>query len=134
MNQPAGYQPQESSDPTVALIVEIIFGLGGVLGLGWLYAGNIAISLMVFFGYVVLVFIEFWIVALSFGLAGCIILPLNLVMIVISGFKARDYMRNTGASGSIARLLLGLVAGGGFLCGGILLISLAGGLLANFIQ
>ena len=120
-------QAGESSDAQIARSIEAIFGLFGILGMGWLYAGNIGVSISVFLGYAVLAFIEFWIALATLGIAACVILPLNLTIVIVSSFKARDYVLKTGAKGSIANLLVGLVIGTVVVCGGLALIASAGG-------
>lgn len=109
------------STDVIAMIVEIVFGLFGILGMGWLYAGNIPVAIGAFIGYVVLVFIEIAIITVSFGLAACIIVPLNLVITIVSGLRARDYVRSSGASGSIVNVIIGIVLGVVVICGGITL-------------
>lgn len=125
--QPTNYR-SDSSD-TIAMVVEILFGLFGILGMGWLYAGNIGISLLVFFGFAVVVFIETFVASITFGIAACVIIPLNIAIAVISGMRARDYVRNSGAKGSVVYLLIGLVVGGAVICGGIFLLLMLGGAL-----
>lgn len=119
--------PSDSSD-TIAMMLEIIFGMFGMLGLGWLYAGNIPIAIAAFIGFIIVAFIEIAVVAATLGLAACLILPINLAIAVFSGLKARDYVRNTGAHGSIIYVILALILGLILLCGGLMLF--AGGLAA----
>jgi len=128
------YSPVRRADSgdTIAMVVEIVFALFGVLGMGWLYAGNLLVSILVFIGYAGLVFVEALLVTGTLGLAACLIVPFNIVLAVVSGLKVRDYMRNTGKSGSLLYLLLGLMAGGAVVCGGLTLLGVAGSLLAGF--
>jgi hypothetical protein len=120
-------RPSDSSD-TIAMMLEIIFGFFGILGMGWLYAGNIPIAVLAFVGFLVVVFIEMAIATATLGIAACLIVPFNLAVAVISGLKARDHVRNTGARGSIAYVILGIVLGVVVICGGFLLFF--GGLAA----
>ena len=117
---------QESSDSQIAQAVEAIFGLFGILGMGWLYAGNIGVSIAIFLGYAVLAFIEFWIALATLGIASCVIFPLNLTILIVSSYKVRDYVRSTGAKGSITNLIIGLVIGAVVVCGGFALIAFVG--------
>jgi len=57
MNSSNKANMSDSSD-TIAMVVEIVFGFFGVLGMGWLYAGNFPIAIAAFVGYGILVFIE----------------------------------------------------------------------------
>ena len=127
----AQHAPSDSSD-TIAMILEIIFGLFGILGIGWLYAGKMSRAAAVFFGYFVVVFIELAVIAATLGVAYCFIAPLNLVIAIISGIKVRDYIRQTGAHGSIVHVILGIVLGLIAICGGISLFF--GSLSAAFSQ
>ena len=108
----------DSSD-TIALIIEIVFGFFGILGMGWLYAGNISIAVLAFVGFAILVFIEAAIATGTLGLALCLIIPFNLVIAAVSAFRVRDYVRNSGATGSILYLVLGIVIGSIIICGGL---------------
>ena len=110
----------DSSD-TIAMIIEIVFGLFGILGMGWLYAGNLAMAIGAFIGFVILVFIELAIITVTAGLAVCLIAPLNLVITIVSGLRARDYVRSSGTRGSIVNLIIGIIAGVVVICGGITL-------------
>ena len=104
-------QPDSSeSTDTIALIIEIVFGLFGILGVGWLYAGNFVAALLVFVGFMVLVAIEAFLAFVTFGLAACFIAPLNIAVAIISGLRVRDYVRETGAKGAFGNLLFVLVA------------------------
>lgn len=119
--------PSDSSD-TIAMVLEIIFGIFGMLGMGWLYAGNILVAVAAFVGFIIVAFIELAIATATLGLAGCFIIPFNLAVAVVSGLKARDYVRNTGAHGSMLYVILGIVIGVIVLCGGLSLFF--GGLSA----
>jgi len=35
------------------MVLEIIFGIFGILGMGWLYAGNIPVAIAVFVGFLI---------------------------------------------------------------------------------
>ena len=119
--------PSDSSD-TIAMMLEIIFGFFGILGMGWLYAGNIPVAVAAFIGFLIVAFIEIAISTATLGIAACCILPFNLAVAVISGLRARDYVRNTGAHGSVIYVLIGIILGLVILCGGVMLFF--GGLAA----
>lgn len=120
----------DSSD-TIALLVEIIFGFFGILGMGWLYAGNFLTSIILFVGFAIIIFIEAAVLVASLGLLGCLIVPINLVIAIISGFRVRDYVRNSGESGSFVRLILGLVIGVVIVCGGLTALGVFGSILSD---
>ena len=120
-------RPSDSSD-TIAMMLEIIFGFFGILGMGWLYAWNVPIAAVLFVGFLIVAFIEVAVATATLGIALCLIVPFNLAVAVISGLRARDHVRNTGAHGSIAYVVLGIVVGVVVICGGLMLFF--GGLAA----
>ena len=112
--------PSDSSD-TIAMLLEIIFGMFGILGIGWLYAGNIPVALAAFIGFLIVALIEIGISAATVGIALCLIVPVNLAIAVISGLRVRDYVRNSGARGSVLYVIMGIVIGMIVICGGSML-------------
>ena len=120
-------KPSDSSD-TIAMVLEIIFGFFGILGMGWLYAGNVPIAIALFVIFLIVAFIEMAIATATLGIAACLIFPFNLAVAIISGLRARDYVRNSGAHGSIAYVIIGIVVGVVVICGGFMLLF--GGLAA----
>lgn len=127
---PAQYHSQPPSDSTdsIAMIIEIVFGLFGLMGLGWLYVGNFALSIAIFIGYWVLLGIEGVIIVFSGGLCGCLFFPLNIVLIIVSGIKVRDYTRKTGANGSIMYVIIAVALAFLLLCviGGVAIVAFGG--------
>lgn len=99
--------------------------------MGWLYAGNILVSVLCFVGFMILVFVEAAVVGVTLGLGACLIIPFNLAIGVVSGLRVRDYVRNSGAKGSLIYLILGLVGGGVLICRGLFalttILDVAGG-------
>ena len=128
MNQQQSVPVQSDSSDIIAMIVEVVFGLFGILGMGWLYAGNFPIAIAVFIGFAIIIFLEAVAATATVGIAFCLIIPVNLAILVISGFRVRDYVRRVGASGSILYLILGFIVGSIVICGGIILLT--GGLTA----
>lgn len=124
--------PSSDSSDTIAMMLEIIFGIFGILGMGWLYAGNIPIAIAAFVVFLIVAFIEMAITTATLGIAACLILPVNLAIAVISGLRARDYVRNTGAQGSVLYVVIGIILGIVILCGGLMLFF--GGLSALVSQ
>jgi hypothetical protein len=120
-------RPSDSSD-TIAMILEILFGFFGIMGMGWLYAGNVTVAVVLFVGFLVVAFIEMAIGTATLGIAACLIVPFNLAVAIISGLRARDHVRNTGANGSIVYVILAIVVGAVVICGGFMLFF--GGLAA----
>ena len=90
-------------DPAAALILEVIPGLLGFLGIGWLYAGDTTRGLLILIGYWVFLVIEFVIgttfSVLTLGLGACIALPLgvlvNLSIIGLSAYQLNNRLKHT---------------------------------------
>ena len=119
---------QSNSADIIAMVLEVIFGFFGNLGLGWLYAGNIPVAILAFIGFIIIAIVELFILSATLGIAACLIIPFNLVVAIISGLKARDYVRNSGANGSVLNVVIGVVVGIAVLCGAVTLLF--GGLAA----
>ena len=94
-------------DPGIALILEIIPGLLGFPGFGWIYAGNVARGIATLIGYWLLVGVEFLLGSLfsvvTLGLGTCIVVPAVIVMnggyIGLSAHQLNGYVErlNQGA-------------------------------------
>jgi hypothetical protein len=107
---------QSDSTDTITMVIEIIFGIFGALGMGWLYAGNITVGVIAFVGYLIWLGVELLVTSVTLGFAACLFIPLNLVIAIVSGIKARDYVRNTGAQGNALYVVVGAIAGLIFAC------------------
>ncbi len=107
--------PLDEKDVTeiIAMIIEILFGLVGALGMGWLYISNFGVAALIFFGYLVFCIFETYLIVAVWGLTGFCLAPLNLLAIAFSSFKLRDRIRETGAAGNFIYILVacGLVVG-----------------------
>ncbi len=123
---------QSDSSDTIAMLVEIIFGLFGILGMGWLYARNIPLAIAAFIGLTVFVFIEAMVAIVTLGFSLCLTVPLHFVIVAISGVRVRDHVRNTGVTGSIPHLAVGLLGGAIVVCCGLafLVVLASAGLIA----
>ena len=108
--------PSDSTD-VIALVIEIIFGFFGLLGMGWLYAGNFVNAILIFVGYWILVGGEVFLTTITGGICGCLVIPLNIVLVIVSGIKVRDYVRRTGAKGSVMYVIIATVLALLLMCG-----------------
>lgn len=136
---PPGYQPPPQpyypppppdNTDTVALILEIVFGLFGIMGMGWLYAGNILTAVLVFIGFMIFVLVEAALIALTGGICGCLALPVNIGIAVFSATRVREYVRRTRARGAILYVviagIIGLVLVVGLVVGLVMLLVALG--------
>lgn len=78
-------------DRSLAVLLEVLPGLFGFLGIGWLYAGNIAVGLSLLIGYLLFIGFEILIGSLTIGIACCFTLPLNVVAIAASALLLNNY-------------------------------------------
>lgn len=85
------FRPQK--DRGIALVLEILPGLFGLLGFGWIYSGNTAAGVLWLIGVLVWDFIALVIVALTSGLACCCTVPVNLTLIAVSSFLLNAYTK-----------------------------------------
>ena len=123
------------STDTIAMVVEIVFGLFGIMGMGWVYVGKLATGIGLFAGWLIAVLTTTVLVTvLTLGLGvGClaILVPIQLVIAIVSGLRVRDYVRKTGARGSIGNLIIAAAIGTVLLCLALAIPLLAlGGLAA----
>jgi TM2 domain-containing membrane protein YozV len=127
--QPYYPQPPDNTD-TVAMILEIVFGLFGIMGMGWLYAGNILTAVLIFIGFMIFVLVEAALIAITGGLCSCVALPANIGIAIFSATRVRDYVRRTRSRGSVMYVIIagiiGLVVVGGLVVGLILLLVAMG--------
>ena len=108
-------------------IIEIIFGLFGGFGLGWLYAGNIAVAIILLLFSLFYSIIVWSMVTASFGICSCFTLPMSIAIAFISGNNARAWAMKTRAQGSILRMILGLAV---IVIGVIIGVTILGGAIA----
>lgn len=105
--------PETEGSASIALWLEIIFGIFGLLGIGHVYTGRVAVGILALIGWWVYIGIAGAITTVTAGIAGCLFVPLYFAIPIISGIQARTYMKQKGGSGSWGAV--GLVAGGGCL-------------------
>lgn len=80
-------------DRSIALILEILPGLFGFLGLGWIYAGNLTVGVLALVGFLLFLGIELLVIVFTGGLAACCLLPLNLAAVAVSALLLNNYMK-----------------------------------------
>lgn len=86
-------------DKSMALIFEILPGLFGIFGIGWIYAGNTSAGLLWLIGMLVWEclggFVNVLLIAAAgIGLLGLLcMLPVNVVMIGVSAYSLNEYTK-----------------------------------------
>jgi hypothetical protein len=81
-------------DRSIALILEILVGLFGFLGFGWIYAGETnrgVITLAGFFAWHILIVLPLALITASAGL--CLTIPIDIIIIGFSSFSLNNYLQ-----------------------------------------
>lgn len=105
--------PEVQAAATTALILEIVFGLFSLFGIGHVYSGRLGLGLALMVGWWVYIAAAGFISALTGGLAGCLAVPIYIAAPIISGLQASAHVKRSQATGSWKSV--GLVAGVGCL-------------------
>lgn len=95
-NKPVGYQTlivRSQKDRTVALILEILPGLFGLLGFGWIYAGNTSTGILWLVGFIIWSIIAATISVITGGIGALCWLPLSIALITISANSLNKYTK-----------------------------------------
>lgn len=93
---PVGYAPRPPKDRSIALILEILPGLFGLLGFGWIYAGNAGAGIAWLLGMLVWTGIAAVIAFFSIGVSLICTLPVSIAMIIISTVMLNNYTKQHG--------------------------------------
>ena len=92
----AVYQPygvRNSKSRGTALILEILPGLFGLLGFGWIYSGNTSTGIIWLIGYLVWIIIGVTISVLTVGFGVLCVAPISIAAIVISAVSLNNYTK-----------------------------------------
>ncbi len=76
-------------DPNTAFVLELLLGLFGFLGMGWIYAGHIVLGLVMLVGWWLVVISGLGGSFLSGGLGCCLWLPIHVVAPLVSALIVR---------------------------------------------
>jgi hypothetical protein len=90
------YQPMvvmNSKSRGTAMILEILPGLFGLLGFGWIYAGNTSSGLIWLIGYLVWIVIGVIISVVTGGFGAICVLPISIGAIVMSAVSLNNYTK-----------------------------------------
>ncbi len=80
-------------DRSVALILEILPGLFGFLGFGWIYAGNTNTGVVILASYLIALVVFVILDVASSGLCCFITLPISIAAIALSASKLNTYTK-----------------------------------------
>ena len=87
------YAPRLSKDKSIALILEILPGLFGLLGFGWIYSNQTNTGIIWLVGIIIWDIIALTIIALTAGFGCFCTLPVNIALIVISATQLNNYIK-----------------------------------------
>jgi len=90
---PSDYAPRPRKDRGVALVLEIILGLFGLPGIGWIYSGKTGVGVVLLLCTLVWDIIAIVIDIVSGGFACFITVPVNLVVVAISAALLGGYTK-----------------------------------------
>ena len=76
-----------NSKPIIAALLEVGGGYFGVMGLGWLYAGEILWGLFLLISYPLFLVVSGLLIALSLGCLVCIFAPLYVAIPLVSAVR-----------------------------------------------
>ena len=88
------YPPRPPKDRSIAIILEILPGLFGILGIGWIYSGKTGVGLAWLIGYLIWSIIAVTAAVLTGFLACFCTVPVNLVCVGISTLALNSYIKN----------------------------------------
>ncbi len=125
--------PEVQAATTTALILEIVFGLFSLFGIGHVYSGRVGLGLALMLGWWAYIAIAGFLSTLTGGLAGCVFIPIYIAAPIVSGIQASAYVKKIHATGSWKSV--GLVAGAGCLmvAGTICALSFFGVISLGFL-
>jgi hypothetical protein len=93
--QPPGqaYAPRPPKDKSIALILEILPGLFGLLGIGWIYSGNTTTGVLWLIGFLVWTIVATVISVATVGIGIICWLPISIGLIAISAISLNNYTK-----------------------------------------
>lgn len=81
-------------DKSLGLILEILPGIFGFMGFGWIYANQVAAGILILIGFWVWIAIAVVISMLTGGIFLCCAFPVQVGAIAISAIMLNKYMSN----------------------------------------
>jgi TM2 domain-containing membrane protein YozV len=89
-----GYaQPRSTKDRNIALVLEILPGLFGILGIGWIYSGKTGTGIAWLIGYLIWTGIVITAAVLTGFMACFCTVPINLICVGISAYSLNSFTK-----------------------------------------
>jgi hypothetical protein len=85
-------QSIQKKDRSIALILEIVLGLFGIYGVGWLYSNKTNVGLSLLIGGIVWAIIAIAITVVTGGFALFCTIPVNLCAVAVSSIQLNGYI------------------------------------------
>jgi len=114
--QPA-LAPEVESSAMTAAVLEAVFGIFGVMGIGNMYANRMTLGFVYLIGWWIFLFVE---ILLMVVLVGFCLTPLNIAVPLLSAIQVRSHIRTTQQTGSGPNL--GKAVGVG--CGALIVLTI----------
>ena len=90
----SSYPPRPLKDRNLAMILEILPGLFGFLGFGWIYSGNTSTGTIILIGFLFWSFMTGFIAVLTVGFSLLCTLPLSLLAIILSTVTLNNHIKS----------------------------------------
>ncbi len=79
----------------MAALLEVLFGLFGFLGVGWIYAGHVGRGFLTMVGFWLFLILFIVLGTVTLGLVLCLFIPLYLTSIAFSAMGVHRYVEQT---------------------------------------
>lgn len=90
---PLGYAPRPPKDKSIALILEILPGLFGFLGFGWIYSNQTTTGVVWLVSMFIWTIIAVIILIITAGFGCFCTLPVSITMIIISAASLNSHIK-----------------------------------------
>ncbi len=87
------YPPKPPKDRSLAIILEILPGIFGILGLGWLYSGNVGAGIGWLMGMLFWDLIAMIVAAFTTGVGLLCTVPISILLLVLSAVSLNGYTK-----------------------------------------
>lgn len=82
------------SKPWIAVLIELVGGYFGLLGIGWMYVGDVLRGILILVGYFILFWVGGWLTFFSFGLLSLVFVPLYIAAPIVSAIFVYQFARD----------------------------------------
>jgi TM2 domain-containing membrane protein YozV len=89
----APYLQAQKKDKSLTMILEVLPALFGIMGIGWIYAGNTSAGIGWLIGFLVWNGIALVLDVITLGIFVCVHLPVNIGLIALSAILLNNYTK-----------------------------------------